>query len=181
VLLAAGVVVLAAVTAHGSWVLNTRNRSHPAEPLVQIEYSQDVGRLVAAIADLASRLDEPPTVRLERPVQWPFAWYLRDLPLRFTNRLSGASTGPVLLAADGAPRPQLEARYERVRLGYQQFSLWIDHPGDVAGLLRFMLSHDRWGEEHTTYLVAWIRRDLVERFGDLASLRAIRAAGTSGP
>jgi hypothetical protein len=44
-----------------------------------------------------------------------------------------------------------------------------------------MLSHDRWGEEHTTYLVAWIRRDLVERFGDLAPLRAIRAAGTSGP
>lgn len=175
--LAAAVLALMVVTARGTWILNTRNRSNPAEPLVQIEFSEDMRHLISAATDLSTRVDEAPFVDIENPIQWPFGWYLRGLPARFVSTLSASTTTPMLLAADGPPTPGLEARYERIRLGYHRFSRWIDNANDadLVGLVRFTVRHDHWGNEQTVYMTAWIRRDLVDEFGDLDSLESLRA------
>ena len=162
-LLALAALALAAVSVHASWVLNTRNRSNVAEPMVQLEYGSDVGTAIKWAVDLAHRVTEPVVVRMEPAVQWPFAWYLERSRPAYGDRLTASETAPMLIAQNGPFDAVLETRYEKRPLVYSRWSWWIENVGrgDWRGLLRFTLYHDRWGREDSAGFIVWFRKDVA--------------------
>jgi uncharacterized protein (TIGR03663 family) len=154
-------VALAILTVRTSWVLNTKNRSNVAEPMLQLEYTDAVWQTVQEVRDLAARSNEPVTVRIEPFAQWPFAWYLRDARPAYGDPLTSHETAPFLLGADGPVDPILATRYGRTKRPLLHWSTWIVNvgQGDIVGMLRFMIVHDRWGREESRPFVVWSRRD----------------------
>lgn len=161
--LAIAIAALAGVALHGSWALNTRNRADPVEPMLQVIFSADVERVADTAVRLATARAEPDLVRVESAVTWPFGWYLRDARAGYPARLASDETAPLLVAAeDGLPRIGVDERYTVRRLTYYRWSTWIDRVrrGDVAGLVRFALVHDRWGPVHENHFRLYVRKDI---------------------
>jgi hypothetical protein len=103
-------------------------------------------------------------VAVEPTVQWPFGWYFRDLRVNYLPGPVGENAPEdVLITEDRAEYPlALSERYQRSRLDYSRWSWWIREvdKGDVAGMLRFMLQHDHWGEEDGARFDVWTRKGL---------------------
>jgi uncharacterized protein (TIGR03663 family) len=160
--LAVAAVALGVITLRAAWVLNTRNRSDVAEPLLQLEYTEDVRQVIRSAWAVAARSDEPVVVRMEPAVQWPFAWYLRSARPMYGGPLGAAETAPFLLAAADSAVPRLAARYTRSTRPFLHWTTWIDNVqrGDLEGMLRFMLLHRRWGQEQSSSFVVWTRKDV---------------------
>jgi len=161
--LAIAAVAAAAISVHGSWILNTSNRSNVVEPMVQLEYSRDVGTVIQWAIGLAQRVADPVVVRMEPAVEWPFAWYLAGSRPTYGDRLTASESVPMLLAQTGPADAALEIRYEKRPLVYSRWSWWIDNVGrgDWRGLLHFMLYHDRWGREDSAAFIVWLRKDVA--------------------
>jgi uncharacterized protein (TIGR03663 family) len=162
--LASVVIALAGVALHGSWALNTRNRAEPAEPMLQVIFSADVERVVDTAVRLAATRPDQDLVRVESPVTWPFGWYLRNARAGYPVRLETNEHAVLLIAGeDGQPRVGVDERYDLRRLVYFRWSTWIDNVrrGDIAGLLRFALTHDQWGPVHQNQFRLYVRKDVT--------------------
>lgn len=154
-----GLVIL---TARTNATVNTVNRSSGAEPLLHTPYATAVRETVRRVQQTATRNPGEPAAVIEPWVQWPFVWYLRDVRLAIPDgRLSLDETAPILLAADTPVEPRLLERYEARRIDYHVSSAWLDQleRGDLTGLLRFTLFHDRWAPERRSAFVLWVKRD----------------------
>ena len=145
--------------------MNGRNRTNPVEPLLQVDDTSDVARTVDLIRRLAGTEQGGVQVRIEPAVQWPFAWYLRELRVEYAaDRLSADETAPVLLGlADPATGSRLADRYRRQILGYYRWTTWAQRlgEGDLRGLVRFMFHHDGWGTDQIIHFGVWVRKDLA--------------------
>jgi len=161
----AGVLALEVLSARGAWIVNTTNRSNVAEPLLHMQYADSVRETVQLVRQQAMLSSSTsPIVTIEPWVQWPLAWYIRQVPLAYPpGRLEPDVSSPVVVAADGAVDVHVAGRYSLKKLGYYQSSFWIDNVnrGDLRGLVRFMLFHDRWGSEQTSPFIVGVRRDLA--------------------
>ena len=157
-------VALELMSARASWIVNTRNRSNVAEPLLQIHYAEGVDRAVGLVRDLAGVAGTGAVAKIQSAVQWPFVWYLRDARREYTGEpFSPRETAPLLIAAEGPLPQELAGSYVPMTLDYYSWTTWAARArqGDVAGLLRFALRHDRWGQEQSLRFVVWIRKDLA--------------------
>jgi len=165
---AAGVtalLLLAVLSIRTNWIVNTRNRSNPAEPLVQIEYTPDVQTTIDAALALARRSDEPVVVRIDPAVQWPFAWYLRTARPMYGGPLTAGETAPMLIGPPDSADSALTDRYQRAELPLIHWTSWIADVNrqDFRGLIRFMIKRDRWGREGFRSFTVWTRRDQDDR------------------
>jgi len=158
-------VALVCLSARTDWIVNTRNRSNPAEPIVQIEYTPDVQRTIDAAHTRALESDARVIVRIDSAVEWPFAWYLRHARPAYGGALTPEETAPMLLGPDPPADRALEARYDRTVLPLLHWTTWMANvnDGDIAGLLRFMLRHDQWGREGSRTFSVWSRKEPGDR------------------
>lgn len=155
------IVVVELFTARTSWIVNTRNRSNVTEPLVQLDYGESVAAVVRQTEEIARSSVRPFRAAIERSVQWPFPWYLRDLQVGYPPGPVGSdSDADVIITADGDLPPVLAGQFMGTRLRYSRWTAWIENVnrGDLSGLLRFMLRHDAWGREDGKSFTVWTRR-----------------------
>jgi uncharacterized protein (TIGR03663 family) len=158
--LVAVVLVFEAFTLRASWIVNTRNRSEVAEPLVQLEYAPataDVQRQTAGLMDAAAGSLR---IAIEPQVQWPFPWYFRDYDVTYLPQpVETASSADILITGDRPLPPALAPHFEGSRLPYVRWTDWADQmrKGDLTGLARFAMHHDRWGPEGGRWFRVWTR------------------------
>jgi uncharacterized protein (TIGR03663 family) len=167
--LVALVIVVEAFTARASWIVNTRNRSNLAEPLLQLDYADAVADVATQMTSLAASSGGRLIVSIEPFAQWPFGWYFRGLRVEYPpGPTAPDSSADVLITEDNVLPPALADRFTRSRLPYSHWTRWIEQMdrGDVPGLLRFTFRHDRWGREEGTWFVVWIRKGVPLRFSD---------------
>ena len=159
--IAAGVLVVPSLS--GTWALLTFNRSNVVEPLLQVEYGTDVGRLVDVTREVArSEKDATPAV-IDRDLSMPFTWYLRDLPIDYPDGVRVDVAAPVVVTQEDVPA--LHERYVGRQLHYHVWSSWTGalRNGGIRALVRFWWKRDRLGPRGSREFHVWIRRDVEAR------------------
>jgi hypothetical protein len=147
----------------GTSALLTFNRSNVVEPMLQVEYGADVGRLVEVLRDVAGRVDDAPVALIERDLAMPFTWYLRDLAIEYPERIDDALSAPVLVTQQDVAA--LRERYVGRRLRYHVWSRWLGalRWGGPVALVRFWIDRSRLGPRGAREFYVWVRRDVEAR------------------
>ena len=184
----AKVAVAAAAVAAVAWVYSSVQLSYfrsadPAEFMVQVQSSDDVPKVRDEVfrlrSALAAETDEPVVVQVDSwgGTSWPWAWYLRDLPIGYydMSQPDDVPLGPVLLVADpnhAAMDPRLDG-YEkrRFRLRVWWVTEWTN--ASVGDWARWFVHRTPWSPTATMDEWLYVRRDVARRHG-------IRYSGVEG-
>jgi predicted membrane-bound mannosyltransferase len=191
----ARVAAVAVAVAAGAWVYSSVQLSYvrptdPGEFMVQVQSSSDVPKvrdeIVRLQSELASRSDDPVVFQVDNwgGTGWPWAWYLRDLPIGYYDMSApdGVPLGPVLLVADpnhAAMDPRLDG-YVRRRF---RLRVWWVTEWRAAGLgdwARWFVDRTAWNPTATMDEWLYVRRDVAKRLGVRYPAASEQAAIGSG-
>jgi uncharacterized protein (TIGR03663 family) len=155
-MLATGVVVCSAIATWSTVALLTFNRHNVGEPMLQVEFAGDVRLVVDAIVQRsATAAPGEPVAEIERPYQWPFHWYLRDVRVNYVEEVEGLPRAPFVLAGRASPADL--PGYTSQQGLYHTGSWWLGQASalDARGLVRFWWRRDRWGPRWTSRFYVW--------------------------
>jgi uncharacterized protein (TIGR03663 family) len=151
----------AAVLVHGALAVGYRHPADPAEPLVFTQTSTELASVRDRILALGDR-DAVVHVDSWGGVAWPWAWYLRDLPVRFVDMSSPdyVPDADVVVVAD-VNRPRLTARlrgYDGTRFALREW--WVVDYGAASprDLLDWFLRRRSWSPQATLDEWLYVRR-----------------------
>ena len=154
--LVTGVVVCWAIATWSTVALLTFNRHNVGEPMLQVEFAGDVRLVVDAIVRrAATAAPGEPVAEIERPYQWPFHWYLRDVRVSYVEEVEGPPRAPFVLAGRASPIDL--PGYTSQQGLYHTGSWWLAQASafDARGLVRFWWRRDRWGPRWTSRFYVW--------------------------
>lgn len=161
--LATTAIVLLLPSVTGSWALLTFNRSNVVEPMLQVEYGGDVGRLVEVLREAARRERERPLAVIERDLAAPFTWYLREVDIEYPEHGDESVTAPLVVVQEDVEA--MRERYVGRRLRYHVWSRWLGalRRSGPRALVSFWWNRARLGTPGSRQFYVWIRRDVEAR------------------
>jgi uncharacterized protein (TIGR03663 family) len=176
----ARVVAVAAAVAAVVWIYSSVQLSYvrptdPGEFMVQVQSSQDVpevrDELVRLHSALAAGSSDPVVFQVDNwgGTGWPWAWYLRDLPIGYydMSQPDAVPLGPVLLVADPS-HAAMDPRLENYVSRRFRLRVWWVTPWTAAGVgdwARWFLDRKAWSQTATMDEWLYVRRDVAERLG----------------
>jgi uncharacterized protein (TIGR03663 family) len=153
---------------YSQMVVNIKNGVNAVEPMIQVQNTDDVAETIRIIKKLVPKDSNNVQVTIHNPIAWPFCWYLRDWKITYPASISGKETTDIIITDSTDPgKADLEKNYVRKKMNLNNWSWWITKidQGDFAGMLRFMIFHDKWGDPGWVYYYLWIKKDLAGQIG----------------
>jgi uncharacterized protein (TIGR03663 family) len=134
------------------------------EPLVYVQSTYDVPRVIRRIQDVARRRKtghRTPMV-VSGEATWPLSWYLRDDPVHWGSLPDETDAAVLVVDVADAQRiaPDLAAEYEQQRFavrGWWQVE-WSEF--SLRALLRFLVYRIAWNSPGTTDAVLFVTKNL---------------------
>jgi len=167
-ILAVAIALLLCFGFYSQMVVNVKNGVNAVVPMVQVQNTDDVAETIRIIKKLAQKDATDTQVTIHNPIAWPFVWYLRDWKITYPASISGKETTAIVITDSTDPgKGELEKNYVRKKMNLNNWSWWISKisEGDFAGMLRFMVFHDKWGDPGWVYYWLWVKKDLAQQIG----------------
>lgn len=146
-----------ALSVKGSVDLNFKYGRDPREPFVAVATSPDVLNLVHWVEEISQRRAKDPHVigvTLQKDLEIPLAWYLRDFAdLSFANNPIPSPATPVVIAPADAGKP---AKYLGLRFALR--TRWM--PGSLSAVdrVKWLLWRDAVGGLSYENVELWVQR-----------------------
>jgi uncharacterized protein (TIGR03663 family) len=161
------VVVMFSFWVYSAFRLSFQNPADPREFAVYVQTTKDVVRVANLIrSDALLRGTDVVDAHVEGELTWPFAWYLRDVPIRsYDKELSAPPTAKYLLVSQSQEpqwKPYLEA-YNKIGERYQLRAWWVPPVAREQGytireLTDYFLDRTIWGNPEGSVLFSVYER-----------------------
>lgn len=163
--LIAFMVLLGAYSLSTNIRLNLHNASNPSEPMIFVQTTRDVKKIVSEIEELSYRFgkDRKFNMIIQDEAAWPFSWYLRDYPVSYPAEIDIIDAPVVIIPSEDYDRlyPLLKRDYTVRR--YSLRAWWLAELKEFTWkkFWKFLIYREAFSPIGSTDIILFVKKDIL--------------------